>query len=446
MEAKSPRGTSDILPSEVGLWRRVEEAVAEVMRAYDYREIRTPVFEHTELFQRGVGETTDIVEKQMYTFVDRGGRSVTLRPEGTAPVVRAFLEHKLAGHGLPQRLWYIQPMFRYERPQAGRSRQFHQFGAEAIGSSDPACDVEMIAIPIEVYRRLGITRYEVLLNSIGCPACRPAYREALRAFLSGRLDALCGTCRSRYDRNPMRILDCKVEGCKQATAGAPSSIEHLCGECREHFEAVQRLLRTLEIPFSIDTRLVRGLDYYTKTVFEVVTDALGAQGALAAGGRYDGLTEELGGPPTPAVGFGAGMERAVLMLKEIAAASDGAGAVDVFVASLGASARPEAIRIADRLRKKGVATRIDYRDRLGEERSLKAQLKAAGKSGAGFVVILGEDELARGVATLKDMVGGGQEEIPLAEIDEAVALRIARLPEAAGAPLGAGAEAHSQGR
>lgn len=424
MEAKSPRGTYDILPGEVDLWRRVEETVARVMRAYDYREIRTPVFEYTELFQRGVGETTDIVEKQMYTFEDRGGRSVTLRPEGTAPVVRAFLEHRLFGHGLPQRLWYVQPMFRYERPQAGRTRQFHQFGAESIGSRDPACDGEMIAIPIDVYRRLGIDRYRVLLNSIGCPRCRPRYREALRTFLADRLDALCGTCKSRYDRNPMRILDCKSASCQEATEGAPASVEYLCDECGEHFESVKTLLDAQGIGYELDARLVRGLDYYTKTVFEVVTDALGAQGTLAAGGRYDGLAEELGGSSTPAVGFGAGMERAVLMLKSTAAAEAGADPVDVFVISLGAKTRPDAVGIADRLRRRGVATRIDYRESLAEERSMKAQMKAAGKSGASLAVILGEDELTRGVATLKEMQGGAQEDIPLTALAEVVTTRL----------------------
>ncbi len=427
MEAKSPRGTYDILPSEVDLWRRVEETVADVMRAYDYREIRTPVFEYTELFQRGVGETTDIVEKQMYTFEDRGGRSVTLRPEGTAPVVRAFLEHRLHGHGLPQRLWYVQPMFRYERPQAGRTRQFHQFGAESIGSSDPASDTEMISIPIEVYRRLGIDRYTVLLNSIGCPVCRPRHREALRAFFADRLDHLCATCKNRYDRNPMRILDCKVESCKEATQGAPGSAEYLCDECADHFEAVKTLLNALELPYEIDTRLVRGLDYYTKTVFEVVTDALGAQGTLAAGGRYDGLTEELGGPPTPAVGFGAGMERAVLMLKSGTQSDGSAKAVDVFVVSLGAKVRPGALQIADGLRRSGIATRIDYRESLSQERSMRAQLKAADKSGASLVVILGEDELERSVATLKEMRGGGQEDVPLVDLADVIASRLASV-------------------
>lgn len=420
MEAKSPRGTSDILPGVTEIWRHIEKTVSDVMRAFGYREIRTPVFEHTELFERGVGETTDIVEKQMYTFEDRGGRSITLRPEGTAPVVRAFVQHRLYGRGLPQKLWYVQPMFRYERPQAGRARQFHQFGAEALGSLDPACDVEMIAIPLEVYRRLGIERYQVLLNSIGCPRCRPAYRDALRAYLGQRLDQLCATCRSRYERNPMRILDCKSEGCRRAAAGAPASLDYLCSECRDHFAAVRQLLDALEIGYTVDTRLVRGLDYYTKTVFEVVTDALGAQDTLAAGGRYDGLVEELGGPPTPAVGFGAGMERAVLALERAGKAVVESDRIDAYVVSLGEEARRAAVSLAWRLRQRGVAVAYDYRDPAGGERSLRAQMKAAGKAGAPWVVIVGDGELARSAVAIKRMADGAQWEVPLSEAPERV--------------------------
>lgn len=424
MEAKSPRGTNDILPGEVEVWQRVEETVAEVMRAYGYREIRTPIFEHTELFQRGVGETTDIVEKQMYSFEDRGGRSLTLRPEGTAPVVRAFLQHKLYGQGLPQNLWYIQPMFRYERPQAGRNRQFHQFGAESLGSLDPACDVEMIAIPLEVYRRLGLSGYQLLLNSIGCPRCRPRYREVLRGFLAERLDALCPTCQGRFERNPLRILDCKAEGCRAATQGAPSTIDSLCDECLEHFSGVRRLLEGIGVEYRVESRLVRGLDYYTKTVFEIVTDALGAQDALAAGGRYDGLAEELGGPPTPAVGFGAGIERAVLLLKRLEGAQAAKEGVDVFLASLGAGGREAAMALAQKLRAEGFATRIDYRDPAAGERSLRSQLKAADKAGARLVVIAGEDELARGSVTLKSMADGSQSEVSMESLLSEVGARL----------------------
>lgn len=418
MEVKSPRGTNDILPGASALWRRIEACVADVMDAFDYHEIRTPVFEHTELFQRGVGETTDIVEKQMYTFTDRGGRSVTLRPEGTAPVVRSYIQHRLYGQGTPQKLWYLQPMFRYERPQAGRGRQFHQFGAEAIGSLDPACDVEMIAIPLEIFRRLGIQQFRVLINSIGCNVCRPAYRDALRAALADKLDELCPTCRGRYDRNPLRILDCKLEGCRKASADAPASHEHLCDECSDHFAQVQSLLDALEIPYTVDSRLVRGLDYYTKTVFEIVTDQLGAQDALAAGGRYDGLSEELGGPKAPAVGFGAGVERAYLMLQ--AQQGDASNQttvrpVDAFVVSLGEAARQAAVTMAWRLRTAGVSTALDYQEPGAGGRSMRAQMKAADRSGARFALIVGEEELAKGVVAVKSMVDGSQQEVSLTD-------------------------------
>jgi len=420
MEARAPRGTSDILPGEARMWQKIEATVRDVMRAYGYGEIRTPVFEHTELFQRGVGETTDIVEKQMYTFEDRGGRSLTLRPEGTAPVVRAFVQHKLGGAALPQKLWYCQPMFRYERPQAGRARQFHQFGAEAIGSLDPACDVEMIAIPIEVYRRLGISRYEVLVNSIGCPLCRPAYRERLKAYLAERFDRLCGTCQSRYERNPLRVLDCKEEGCREATADAPAAIDVLCDECARHFQMVIGLLDAVGIAHRLDTRLVRGLDYYTKTVFEIVTDVLGAQGTLAAGGRYDGLTAEIGGDHLPAVGFAGGMERAVLALQAAGGGDTGVDRADVFVIRLGAKARMEGVRVAQRLREQDVVTLFDYHDDFDEARSMKAQMRAAGRSGARLAVIVGDDELARGVVALKRMSDGEQWEVPVERLVDAV--------------------------
>lgn len=420
MEARAPRGTSDILPGEARLWQTIEATVRDVMRAFGYGEIRTPVFEHTELFQRGVGETTDIVEKQMYTFEDRGGRSLTLRPEGTAPVVRAFVQHRLGGGTLPQKLWYCQPMFRYERPQAGRTRQFHQFGAEAIGSLDPACDVEMIAIPIEVYRRLGIGRFEVLVNSIGCPVCRPAYRERLKAYLEERFDRLCPTCRSRYERNPLRVLDCKEEGCREATADAPSALDFLCDECGRHLEMVTGMLDAIGIAYRLDSRLVRGLDYYTKTVFEIVTDVLGAQGALAAGGRYDGLAEEIGGDRYPGVGFAGGMERAVLALQEAGKAGRDEEKADVFVVRLGLRAGLEGVKIAQWLRERDLVTLLDYNDNLQAARSMKAQMRAAGRSGAKLAVIVGDDELARGVVSLKRMSDGEQWEVPVERLADAV--------------------------
>lgn len=418
MDVRTPRGTSDILPDEARLWRHIESTAAQVMDVFGFGEIRTPIFEHTELFVRGVGETSDIVEKQMYTFMDRGERSLTLRPEGTAPVVRALVQHRLYGQSLPQKLWYIQPMFRYERPQLGRGRQFHQFGAEVIGSLDPACDTEIIAAGVEFYRRLGFDQYELLLNSIGCPTCRPSYREELLTYLRERIDGLCAVCQSRVERNPLRVLDCKEESCKQLTHDAPPISQHLCDECVDHFGTVQAMLRSLGIDFTVDERLVRGLDYYTKTVFELVTDSLGAQGTLLAGGRYDGLVAEIGGPSLPAVGFGAGLERAVAVLKAAGLADNatsGASA-DVFIVSMGETARVEAIKLATTLRQHDVATALDYSDAAVFKKSLKAQMKAAGRSQAALTLIMGDDELSRNVVTVRDMRTSVQTEIPLSEV------------------------------
>lgn len=415
-QVHSPRGTSDILPEAADMWQKVEHVTAQVMKAYGYGEIRTPVFEATELFQRGVGETTDIVEKQMYTFEDRGGRSLTLRPEGTAAVVRAYLQHNLYGRPLPQKFWYLQPMFRYERPQAGRGRQFHQFGAEALGSLDPACDVEMIAIPLGIFRRLGLQRFEVLVNSIGCPNCRPAYREVLLEYLSDRIDRLCSTCAHRAERNPLRVLDCKEASCQEATQDAPATKDHLCDECRQHFEVTLSYLDALEIPYRVDPRLVRGLDYYTKTVFEVVTDLLGAQDTLAAGGRYDGLAQELGGPPTPAVGFAAGMERVILALEKSGEAQDEKPRTDAFFVTIGEEARRQGIKLAHQLRRSDVAVEIDYRESHDKPRGMRGQLKAAARTRAPITLILGEDELARGVVAMKRMSDGSQRDVPFAEL------------------------------
>jgi histidyl-tRNA synthetase len=335
--------------------------------------------------------------------------------------VRAFVQHRLHGQSLPQKLWYAQPMFRYERPQAGRGRQFHQFGAEAIGSLDPACDVEMIAIPLEIYRRLGIGRFELLVNSIGCDACRPSYRSELKAYLSDRFDRLCATCKSRYERNPLRVLDCKEESCRQETADAPSAIDHLCDECGRHFARVREMLEAMEITYRVDTRLVRGLDYYTKTVFEIVTDVLGAQGTLAAGGRYDGLTAEVGGGDFPAVGFAGGMERAVLALRASGQGVDeSVESPELFLVCLGQSARLAGVKIAHELRAGDIITALDYHDDFDEARSMRAQMKAAGRSGAPFALILGDDELARGVAALKRMSDGEQREVPLNALVESV--------------------------
>ncbi len=405
MELRRPRGTNDILPGEVERWQRLEDAVRTVFDRHGYAEIRLPVFEHTEVFVRGVGETTDIVEKQMYTFEDQGGRSLTLRPEGTAPVVRAYLEHKLHGRGLPAKLYYIGPMFRYERPQAGRYRQFHQFGAEAIGSDSPLLDVEMMAIPVTIYRELGLENFRIDLNSIGCEACRPAYRQALRDYLVTRLDALCPTCVRRLDRNPLRVLDCKEKPCIEASEGAPKSYEHLCDECAEHFAAVQKGLDALGLEYVVNYRLVRGLDYYTRTVFELVGLDLGAQDALGGGGRYDGLVEACGGPPTPAVGFAAGIERVLLSLEKLGVEAE-APALDAYIVVQGETDRADALRLAFALRSAGLRVEMDYLNR-----SMRAQMRTAQRSGAAYAVILGESETAAGTALVKDMASGEQQEV-----------------------------------
>lgn len=406
MELRRPRGTNDILPGEVERWQRLENVVRTVFDRHGYAEIRLPIFEHTEVFIRGVGETTDIVEKQMYTFEDQGGRSLTLRPEGTAPVVRAYLEHKLHGRGLPAKLYYIGPMFRYERPQAGRYRQFHQFGAEAIGSDSALLDVEMMAIPVHIYRELGLKNFRIELNSIGCEVCRPAYRQALRDYLAARLDALCPTCVRRLERNPLRVLDCKEKSCIEASEGAPKSYEYLCAECGDHFAAVQQGLDALGLEYVVNYRLVRGLDYYTRTVFELVGLDLGAQDALGGGGRYDGLVEACGGPPTPAVGFAAGIERVLLSLEKLGIARE-EPTLDAYVVVQGDTDRATALQLAFALRTAGLRVEMDYLNR-----SMRAQMRAAQRSGAVYTVILGENEIAAGTAVVKDMATGEQQEVP----------------------------------
>ncbi len=405
--AKTPRGTTDILPSASQLWQYIEGQLADIFALFGYKEIRTPVFEETELFERGIGEATDIVEKEMYTFTDRAGRSLTLRPEGTAPVVRAYLQHKLYGEPQPVKVYYIGPMFRYERPQAGRSRQFHQYGAEALGAQDPATDAEMIAIPMELYRRLGLEELQVELNSIGCPLCREAYRKYLVQALEPKSDQLCGDCQRRLSRNPLRVLDCKSETCNGVKVGLRSILDFLCPECDDHFKQVRTYLDLLQVPYAINPNLVRGFDYYTKTVFEILYSDLGAQSAIAGGGRYDGLIEECGGPAMPAVGFAAGMERLLLTLEDRGWQPPVSNSIDVFVAG-GRETRVAVVKLVFQLRKAGLSTEMDYGDR-----SLRAQMKAANRLNATWTVIMGEEELTRKQALVRHMVNGQQEEVPL---------------------------------
>ena len=407
----APRGTFDIMPDDAGLWQFVEGLVRQTFEKCGYREIRTPVFEHTELFERGVGSTTDIVEKEMYTFKDRGGRLITLRPEGTAPAVRAFVEHGLANRTLPAKLYYMGPMFRYERPQAGRYRQFHQFGMEVMGAAGPEADAEVIAAPLEIFRAMGIQDVVVNLNSIGCPVCKPAYRERLRDAYAPVLDRLCTSCKSRYDRNPLRLLDCKSEECRAALPEPPTIFGQLCPECSAHFDGLRRFLDKLGVGYVINPRLVRGLDYYTKTTFEYNVGGIGSQDAIGGGGRYDGLVEECGGPPTPGVGVACGMERCVLAAQAHTAGQEHQTGLDVFIVSLGEAARERAFELAHSMRRAGLA--VDF-DMIG--RGLKAQMRYADKMRARFVAIVGDDELAAGEATVKDMSTGEQTRIAQTEL------------------------------
>ncbi len=400
----APRGTQDILPGSVESWQRLEATTRALLRRHGFREIRTPMFEHTDLFQRGVGEDTDVVAKEMYTFTDRGGRSVTLRPEGTAGVVRAYLEHGMQAGPQPVKLAYVSaPMFRYDRPEAGRYRQFHQMGVEILGAAAPMADAEAIAVARALLADSGLPDTRVHLNSVGDGACRPAYRDSLRAYYAPHLDELCAACRVRYERNPLRLLDCKEPDCTVLAASAPSPLDALCPPCREHLDGVRALLAVEGVPYEIDPGIVRGLDYYTRTVFEVVHPTLGA---LCGGGRYDGLVEELGGPATPAVGFALGVERLLLALAETAVVPAPPARPDVFLIAASDALRTDAARLVADWRAAGVAAETDL---LG--RSFRAQMRHADRLGAPFVAVLGADEALRGAVALRDMAAGNQEEV-----------------------------------
>jgi len=409
MKFQVPRGTFDVMPDRIGAWQALEAKARAVSTAYGYAEIRTPIFEATELFQRGVGETTDVVTKEMYTFADRKGRSLTLRPEATAGVVRALVEHGLAQAGRIHRLWYVGPMFRYDRPQAGRFRQFHQWGAELVGSDHPAADVEIILLLVDGLEALGLRGLTVQLNSVGHPGCRPAYQEKLRDYLRPHLDSMCADCKARFEKNPLRVLDCKVPHDRTVAEGIPSILDSLCEACRTHFDQVQAGLTRHGVPFALDPRLVRGLDYYTRTAFEVHDPARGAQSALGGGGRYDGLIEDIGGPAVPGVGFSAGLERILLALGEGVQAA-GVKVPLVYVArSAGSPAVEEhAQALVRELRKAGLATVAE----LEEGRSLGAQFKRADALGAAVALVVGEDELAASELTVKDLKAGTQERVP----------------------------------
>jgi histidyl-tRNA synthetase len=405
------KGAKDVLPDEAFLWQRLEEKLRALARAYHYEEIRVPSFEETSLFVKGTGETTDIVGKEMYTFQDKGGRSVTLKPEGTPSVVRAYLEHGLDGKSPLFKVYYLERMYRQENPQAGRLRQFSQFGLEALGSLDPALDSEMIEAAWKVCELADLKQVELRLSSIGDSVCRPAYKAMIREKLLPKAAELCGDCKERLEKNPLRILDCKVEHCRELTKEIPSILDYLCPECKEHFAKVRGYLADLAIPYVIDTRLVRGLDYYTKTVFEIVSTKLGSQGALPAGGRYDGLVETLGGKPTPGVGFACGIERMLLAMEKEGVVWKDVNRLDAFVATLGEEAKKAGFKLAASLRAKGFSCELDYLSR-----SLKAQMREADRLQAKFVLILGEEELKKNVVMLRDMATKEQKEIGIEEV------------------------------
>jgi histidyl-tRNA synthetase len=408
LSIKGLKGFKDILPAEVGTWQRIESSARALFHRYGFTEIRVPILEQTSLFLRSIGETTDIVEKEMYTFTDKNGDSVTLRPEGTAPVLRAFVEHNLHLLQPIQRLYTIGPMFRHERPQKGRLRQFHQMSVEVLGSEEPLVDAELMAMAWQLMQELGLT-VSLEINSLGCPQCRPSYNQALRDFIDARSDKLCEDCQRRRQTNPLRVLDCKNAGCQEQYKGVPELPDFLCGDCRTHFEAVQLLLGLLGVPFKLNAFMVRGLDYYTRTTFELITGDLGAQSAVGAGGRYDGLVAQLGGPKISGIGFAVGMERLTLLLEQSQGLQADSG-TDIFIVALGEAARDRAIKLSQECRSAGRAVLMDPAGR-----SMKAQMKQADKFGARFTLILGEDELQRGVVILRDMASKEQEELELGD-------------------------------
>ena len=408
---QAARGTTDILPAEQPFWRYVENAVVEVTRLYGYERIDTPTFEGTGLFTHSVGQGTDIVEKEMYTFDDKGGKSLTLRPEGTAPVCRAYLEHGLHNLPRPVKLYYLAPIFRYERPQAGRLREHHQFGCESFGDADPAIDAEVIEMAWRFYGRLGLRGLALSLNSIGCKTCRPAYLAALKDYYARQPVELCSDCKTRLQKNPLRLLDCKQASCQPVAEAAPAGIDFLCVPCREHFVRLKKYLDRLEIPFAINHRMVRGFDYYTRTVFEFQPPRGGSQSSLGGGGRYDDLIEELGGKPTPAIGFGAGIERIILNLKAQSVPVPGAAGPQALIACLGEEAREMAVKLASDLRQAGISAVM-----TAGEKSLKAQLRQANTLGARYTVIIGGDEVRAAAVTLRDMSGARQQTVPAADL------------------------------
>lgn len=400
-----PKGTKDVLPSDSYKWQYVESMARKAAHLYGFREIRTPAFEHTELFTRSIGDDTDVVKKEMYTFLDKGNRSITLKPEGTAPVARSFVENALDALSLPLKMYYITPVFRYENPQAGRLREHHQFGVELYGGDNAALDYEVISLAHTFLSSVGVTGLVLNLNSIGCEKCRGKYNEALKAYLAGKLDEMCPTCKERFEHNPLRILDCKVEGCKKIVEGAPRILDYICDDCKAHMTELESLLKRGGIEYVINPNIVRGLDYYTKTVFEFVTTALGSQGTVCGGGRYNHLVESVGGKPTPCVGFGLGLERLLMLLDSIGVNIENDDRPDIFVISQNQVLTDKCRDVVMMLRKNGIAADTD-----NTGRSLKAQFRYADKLAAKYVVVIGDTEASTGVVTVKKLADGTSEQ------------------------------------
>lgn len=405
---KAIKGTKDVLPKDVHKNQYIEATTLDIAEKFGYKEIRTPVFEHTELFQRGVGDTTDVVQKEMYTFDDKGGRSITLRPEGTAGAVRSYLENGLCNETLPQKVCYLISCYRYEKPQTGRLREFHQFGVECFGTKSPLADAEIIALAKSIFDTLEVRDLSLEINSIGCPTCRAEYHKALKEYFFSRKEELCPTCQDRLERNPMRILDCKSPVCSEIAKDAPVVIDYLCDECKEHFDKVQEYLKVQNIEYTINPKIVRGLDYYTKTVFEFVSNSIGAQGTVCGGGRYDGLVDELGGQKTPSLGFAMGIERLMLLMEAQGCPFPEANAPDLFIVALGDKATLKAVEICKDMRAEGFTALMDL-----NQRSIRAQMKYADKLGAKFNIVIGDNEVDSGTAKLKNMKTGEETEIAL---------------------------------
>lgn len=414
MLTQAPKGTQDMLPKDAHRWQRIEANMRRICALAGYREIRTPIFEHTELFQRGVGDTTDVVQKEMYTFNDKGNRSITLKPEGTAGAVRALIESHMYADALPVKLYYAScPCFRYEKPQSGRLRQFHQNGVEVFGAKDASVDAEIIQLALQMLDANGIGDLKLSVNSIGCPECRKAYHEKLKAYLAPKLGSLCKTCQERYERNPLRILDCKEDADK--LTDAPAMLDSLCPDCADHFAKLKAYLDAMNINYEVDPRIVRGLDYYTKTVFEIITETPAGNLTVCGGGRYDGLVEELGGPATPGIGFGMGVERMIMIQDMRGIAPEAPAQYDAFVVTMGNEARVEGIRLVSELRAAGIKADIDH-----AARSMKAQFKYANKIGAAKVIVIAGDELEKGVVKVRDMANSTETEIARGEVVKAI--------------------------